>query len=383
MPLQPIANVLECALGVRPACRESPDARAPARQYDPSQQFTGAEMSKRALITGITGQDGSYLAELLLERGYEVHGLIRRASGFHTDRIDHLYRDMHLPDVGLRLHYGDMLDSSSLRRLVDEVRPDEVYNLAAQSHVRVSFDMPEYTVQTILDGTTALLEAIRQSGQQPRFYQAGSSEMFGDVVETPQRETTPFSPRSPYAAAKVGAHAMTRVYREAYGLFACNGILFNHESPRRGPTFVTRKITMGIAEILAGEADDIYLGNLDAMRDWGYAPEYMEAVWLILQRDEPDDYVIATGETHSVREFLDCAFGLVGLDPADHVHFDARYLRPAEVDLLCGDASKARAELGWEARTSFAELVQLMVEGDLREAGLEPARHIRARSVAA
>jgi GDPmannose 4,6-dehydratase len=338
-------------------------------------------VAKRALITGITGQDGSYLAELLLDKEYEVHGLIRRSSGFHTERIDHLYTDPHVPGARLRLHYGDMLDSSSLRRLIEEVQPDEVYNLAAQSHVRVSFDMPEYTAATILAGTTSLLEAIRQSGAAPRFYQAGTSEMFGDVAETPQRETTAFRPLSPYAAAKVGAHAMTRVYGEAYGLFACNGILFNHESPRRGPTFVTRKVTRGIAQILSGAADAIYLGNLDASRDWGYAPEYVESMWLMLQQKAPDDYVIATGETHTVREFLDAAFELVGLDTEQYVRFDSAYLRPAEVNCLVGDASKANERLGWCATTSFSELVRLMVEADLREAQLDPVEYMRAEQV--
>ena len=327
----------------------------------------------RALITGITGQDGSYLAELLIAKGYEVHGLIRRASGFATDRIEHLFEDPHEPDPRVRLHYGDMLDFSSLRRLVEEVEPDEVYNLAAQSHVRVSFDMPEYTVQTIMNGTTNLLEAIRQSDLDVRYYQAGSSEMFGSSPP-PQNEATPFHPRSPYAAAKVGAHAMTTVYREAYGLFAVNGILFNHESPRRGPTFVTRKITRAIASLLAGESDAIYLGNLDASRDWGFAPEYMEAAWRMLQQPEPDDFVIATGESHTVREFLETAFALTGLTIEEHVRFDPHYLRPAEVDHLLGDASKARTRLGWQPATTFAELVRIMLESDIRAAGLDPAR---------
>ena len=330
--------------------------------------------SKRALITGITGQDGSYLAELLLDRGYEVHGLIRRASGFNTDRIDHLYEDPHVAGTRIRLHYGDMLDFSSLARLVQDIEPDEVYNLAAQSQVRVSFDMPEYTVQTIMNGTTNLLEAVRQARTPVRYYQAGSSEMFGRVEETPQRETTPFHPRSPYAAAKVGAHEMTRVYREAYGLFACNGILFNHESPRRGPTFVTRKITRAIPDLITGKAEALYLGNLDAKRDWGYAPEYMDAAWRMLQQDQPDDYVVATGETHSVQEFLDLAFGLVGLDVEEYVRFDAAYLRPAEVDLLIGDASKARAALDWKPQTTFTKLVPLMVRADLEVAGLDPTQ---------
>ena len=338
---------------------------------------------RRALITGITGQDGSYLAELLLERGYTVHGLIRRASGFNTQRIDHLYEDPHIPDTRVRLHYGDMVDSSSLLRLVAEVQPHEVYNLAAQSHVRVSFDIPEYTVQTIVNGTTNLLEAIRQSGMETRFYQASSSEMFGRVAETPQRETTPFNPRSPYAAAKVGAYEMARVYRDAYDLFACNGILFNHESPRRGPTFVTRKITRGIVDILTGKADAIYLGNLDAQRDWGYAPEYMDAAWRMLQQDRPDDFVIATGESHTVRDFLELSFSLVGLDPEDHVRFDPVYLRPAEVDALLGDASKAHEQLGWRPQTRFTDLVRIMVDGELREAGIDPAQYATHRTVRA
>jgi GDPmannose 4,6-dehydratase len=334
------------------------------------------EVRPRALITGITGQDGSYLAELLIARDYEVHGLIRRSSGFATARIDHLFEDPHMPDPQVRLHYGDMLDFSSLARLVEDVQPDEVYNLAAQSHVRVSFDMPEYTVQTIMNGTTNLLEAIRQSDLDVRFYQAGSSEMFGNAPDRPMSETTAFHPRSPYAAAKVGAHAMTKVYREAYGLFACNGILFNHESPRRGPTFVTRKITRGIAAILRGDADALYLGNLDASRDWGYAPEYMDAARRMLQLDAPDDFVIATGESHTVREFLEAACELAGLELDRHVRFDAHYLRPAEVDFLLGDASKARAALDWAPRTTFRELVRIMLESDLRDAGLDPAQHL-------
>ena len=330
---------------------------------------------KRALITGVTGQDGSYLADLLLAKGYEVHGLIRRSSGFHTDRIDHLYQDPHIEGGRFFLHYGDMSDFSSLRALLDVSQPDEVFNMAAQSHVRVSFDMPEYTVATIMNGTTNLLEAIRQSGTTDvRFYQAGSSEMFGRVTETPQRESTPFRPQSPYAAAKVGAHEMVKVYRDAYGLYACNGILFNHESPRRGPTFVTRKITRAVAGIVAGQQDALYLGNLDAKRDWGFAPEYMEAIWLMLQQPAADDYVIATGEAHSVQEFLDRAFALVGLDPEDYVRFDPAYLRLAEVDELMGDSSKARDVLGWEPRTSFAELVRLMVVAELEAFEVDPTQ---------
>lgn len=334
-------------------------------------------MGKRALITGVTGQDGSYLAEFLLERGYEVHGLIRRSSDFNTARIEHLYVDPHHPEARLRLHYGDLLDSSSLRRLIEEVAPEEVYHLGAQSHVRVSFDMPEYTAQTIVGGTVSLLEAIRQSGQRPKIYHASSSEMFGGVGDVPQNEATPFQPRSPYAAAKVGAHMMVRVYREAYDLSATCGILFNHESPRRSPTFVTRKITRGVARILAGLDNALYLGNLDARRDWGYAPEYMEAVHLMLQQDQPDDFVIATGESHTVREFLDETFALAGLDVTRFVRFDPVYLRPAEVDTLRGDASKAERLLGWRPKTTFHNLVRLMLEADVRSVGLDPAVVLR------
>jgi GDPmannose 4,6-dehydratase len=331
---------------------------------------------KRALITGITGQDGSYLAELLLDKGYEVHGLMRRSSSFSTGRIDHLYSDIHKLARPLYLHYGDLSDSSSLIHTINSVKPDEVYNLGAQSHVKVSFEMPEFTADTAGMGNLRLLEAIRNADWPVRFYQAGSSEMFGLVRERPQTETTPFYPRSPYAVSKVFSHWMTVQYREAYGLFASNGILFNHESPRRGPTFVTRKITRAVAEIVAGRQTTVYLGNLDARRDWGYAPEYVESMWRILQHDQPDDFVIATGQMHTVREFLDAAFGLVGLDPDDHVVIDPRYFRPTEVDELCGDASKAARVLGWRPTTSFEELVRIMVEGDLREAGLEPAKVI-------
>jgi GDPmannose 4,6-dehydratase len=333
---------------------------------------------RRALITGITGQDGSYLAELLLEKGYEVHGLIRRSSSFNTGRIDHLYRDPHEPDVRFFLHYSDLTDSSSLVTWLNRIKPDEVYNLGAQSHVGVSFELPEFTADTVAMATLRLLEAIRHADWPVSFYQAGSSEMYGKVAETPQNENTRFSPRSPYAVAKVFAHQMTIQYREAYGLFATNGILFNHESPRRGPTFVTRKITRGIAAILAGREKKVYLGNLDARRDWGYAPEYVEAMWLMLQQPEPDDFVIATGEMHSVREFVDEAFGLVGLDPAEHIEIDPRYFRPTEVDELCGDASKARRGLGWRPRTTFHALVRLMLEADLREAGIDPDRVLTA-----
>ena len=327
---------------------------------------------KKALITGITGQDGSYLAELLLEKGYEVHGLIRRSSSFSTGRIDHLYSDIHSLERPLYLHYGDLSDSSSLINTINQVQPEEVYNLGAQSHVKVSFEMPEFTADTAGMGNLRLLEAIRYASWPMRFYQAGSSEMFGLVQERPQSETTPFYPRSPYAVAKVFAHWMTIQYRQAHGLFASNGILFNHESPRRGPTFVTRKITRAIAAIVAGRQDKLYLGNLDARRDWGYAPEYVEAMWRMLQHDEPDDFVIATGETHSVREFLDTAFRLVGRSADDHVVIDARYLRPTEVDELCGNAAKAAEVLGWRPTTSFEELVRIMVEADLKEAGVEP-----------
>ena len=334
-------------------------------------------MAKRALITGITGQDGSYLTELLLAKGYEVHGLVRRSSSFSTGRIEHLYRDPHDPERRLFLHYSDLTDSSSLVTTLNRVKPDEVYNLGAQSHVMVSFDMPEFTADASGMGTLRLLEAIRHLEHPVRFYQAGSSEMFGKVLERPQSERTPFYPRSPYAVAKVFAHWMTIQYREAYGLFAANGILFNHESPRRGPTFVTRKITRGIAAILAGAESKLYLGNLDARRDWGYAPEYVEAMWLMLQQPEPDDYVVATGEMHSVREFVESAFALVGLDWQAYVEIDSRYFRPTEVDELCGDATKARATLGWQSRTSFPELVRIMLAADLEERGLDPAAHIR------
>ena len=331
-------------------------------------------MAKRALITGITGQDGSYLAELLLGKGYEVHGLIRRSSSFSTGRIDHLYRDPHQRDVPLHLYYGDLADSSSLINSLNRIKPDEVYNLGAQSHVMVSFEMPEFTADTTGMGTLRLLEAIRHADWPIRFYQAGSSEMFGKVSESPQSERTPFFPRSPYAVSKVFAHWMTIQYRDAYDMHAVNGILFNHESPRRGGTFVTRKVTRGIAAILAQREEKLYLGNLDACRDWGYAPEYVEAMWLMLQQPAPDDYVVATGETHSVREFVELAFSLVGRDWQDFVEIDPRYFRPTEVDELCGDASKARERLGWRPRTTFPELVRLMLAADLREAGLDPDR---------
>lgn len=323
--------------------------------------------TKKALITGITGQDGSYLAEFLLAKGYEVHGIIRRASTFNTGRIDHLYQDPHVNGVRLFLHYGDISDSTNLIKLLYRIQPEEIYHLAAQSHVRVSFDIPEYTGDVSGLGTIRLLEAIRETGLRSKFYQASSSEMFGKVQEVPQRETTPFYPRSPYGAAKVYAYWMVVNYRESYGLFGCNGILFNHESARRGETFVTRKITRAAARIKVGLQDKIYLGNLDAKRDWGYAKEYVEVMWLMLQQDRPEDYVIATGETHSVGEFLEEAFSYAGLNWRDHVEIDPQYYRPAEVDLLIGDASKAKKQLGWEPKTSFKELVQLMVDADMAE----------------
>jgi GDPmannose 4,6-dehydratase len=326
--------------------------------------------SRRALITGVTGQDGSYLAELLLDKGYEVHGVVRRASTFNTERLEHLYQDQHEPDTRLLLHYGDVTDGQRITNLVLDLAPDEIYNLAAQSHVRVSFDEPLYTVDVVAKGTLAVLEAARQlSKRQPvRVYQASSSEMFGDVREVPQTEATPFYPRSPYACAKVYAFHQTVNYREAYNLFACNGILFNHESPRRGETFVTRKITRAATRIKEGLQDKLYLGNLDAKRDWGYAKEYVEAMWLMLQSDEPNDYVIATNETHTIREFLEVSFGYLDLDWQDYVEIDPRYFRPTEVDLLMGDYSKARDLLGWEPKTTFADLTQLMVEADWEQA---------------
>lgn len=331
---------------------------------------------KRALVTGITGQDGSYLAELLLSKGYEVHGLMRRSSTFSTARIEHLYRDPHEQQRPFFLHYGDLLDSSSLIHTLKQVKPDEVYNLGAQSHVKVSFEMPEFTGEATGMGTLRLLEAVRYADWPIRFYQAGSSEMFGKVQERPQSEKTPFHPRSPYGVSKLFAHWMTVEYREAYGMHATNGILFNHESPRRGRTFVTRKVTRGLAEILAGREKKLYLGNLDARRDWGYAPEYVEAMWRMLQQPAPDDYVVATGEMHTVREFVDASFALVGLDWNDYVEIDSRYYRPTEVDELCGDASKAAELLGWRPRTCFSDLVRIMVEADLAEAGLEPGKFV-------
>jgi len=339
--------------------------------------------TKRAFVTGITGQDGSYLAELLLDKGYEVHGLVRRSSTFGTQRIEHLYRDIHEVERPLVLHHGDMADGNGLARLIREIRPDEVYNLAAQSHVRVSFDQPTYTADVTAVGVLRLLEAIRDFqdavGCQIRFYQASSSEMFGKVAETPQRETTPFHPRSPYGVAKLYAHWITVNYRESYGLHASCGILFNHESPRRGETFVTRKITRAATRIKLGLQSKLYLGNLDARRDWGFAGDYVEAMWLMLQQDTPDDYVVATDATFSVREFCEQAFGRLDLDYRDFVAIDPRYFRPAEVDLLLGCADKARTRLGWCPRVSFPELVSLMVDADmdlarreqvLRDAGL-------------
>jgi GDPmannose 4,6-dehydratase len=335
-------------------------------------------LSKRALITGITGQDGSYLTELLLRKGYEVHGVIRRASTFNTDRIDHIYQDPHGSDRRLYLHHGDLSTGEQLTNLIYNMRPDEIYHLGAQSHVRVSFDVPEFTGDITGLGTTRILEAVRCSGIACRFYQAGSSEMFG-AASPPQREDTPFHPRSPYGAAKVYSHWMTVNYREAYGMFAANGILFNHESPRRGETFVTRKVTRAAARIYAGHQDKLYLGNLDSRRDWGYAPEYVEGMWRILQQESPSDYVLGTGESHTVRELLEEAFGYLDLDWKAYVELDPRYLRPAEVDFLLSDAGRAREELEWEPRINFRELVRIMVDADVEAIGLVPrgtGRHI-------
>jgi GDPmannose 4,6-dehydratase len=320
---------------------------------------------KKALITGVTGQDGSYLAELLLAKGYAVYGIIRRSSSFNTGRIDHIYEDQHVPNPHLRLVYGDLNDASSLNRIIRDVAPDEIYNLGAQSHVRVSFDIPEYTGEITAIGAVRLLEAIRESRIHTKFYQASSSEMFGNAP-APQNEKTPLLPRSPYAAAKLYAHWMTTTYRDGYGLFACNGILFNHESPRRGETFVTRKITKAVARIHAGRQQKLFLGNLDARRDWGFAGDYVEAMWLMMQQDKPDDYVIATGETHSVREFLEEAFGRMDMDWKKYVEIDSRYYRPAEVDLLLGDATKAKAKLNWKPKVHFKELVHMMVDSDVK-----------------
>ncbi len=322
---------------------------------------------KKALITGITGQDGSYLADLLLSKGYEVHGIIRRASTFNTSRIDHLYQDPHVNGVKLFLHYGDLADSVNLVKLIYQLTPDEIYHLGAQSHVRVSFDIPEYTADVTGVGTIRILEAMREAGVKSRFYQASSSEMFGKVQDVPQTETTPFWPRSPYGAAKVFAYWATVNYRESYGMHTTNGILFNHESPRRGETFVTRKITRAVAAIKLGRQKELFLGNLDAKRDWGYAPEYVEGMWRMVQHDTPDDYVLATNETHTVREFVEEAFARVDLDWKEFVKYDARYERPAEVDLLIGNPAKAKRILGWEPKTTFKELVGIMVDADLAD----------------
>lgn len=323
-------------------------------------------MPRKALITGITGQDGSYLAEFLLFKDYEVHGLKRRSSSFNTERIDSVLLDAHERNARLLLHFGDLSDTSNLIRLLLTIRPDEIYHLGAQSHVQVSFEIPEYTGAITGVGTVRLLEAIRQSGIPAKFYNAASSEMFGNAPEVPQRETTPFRPQSPYACSKIYSYWSTVNYREAFGLFACNGILFNHESPRRGETFVTRKITRAIARILAGLQDKLYLGNLEAKRDWGFAGDYVEAIWMMMQQPDPDDFVIATGESHSVREFAEMAFGYTGLDWRKYIEIDPSYFRPTEVDFLCGDASKARAQLGWRPKTRFADLVKLMVDADIR-----------------
>ena len=343
---------------------------------------------KRALITGITGQDGSYLAELLLKKGYEVHGMIRRSSSFNTGRINHIYQDPHESGVHLYLHYGDLNDASSLNQVLRDVKPDEIYNLGAQSHVRVSFDIPEYTGEVDALGTVRILEAIRETEVQAKFYQASSSELFGKVVETPQRETTPFYPRSPYACAKAYSYYITVNYRESYDLFACNGILFNHESPRRGETFVTRKITRAASRIKLGMQSSLFLGNLDAKRDWGYAGDYVELMWLMLQQPEPDDYVIATGETHAVREFAERSFARLGM-PLEWqgtgihekgidtrtgkivIEIDPKYFRPTEVDLLLGDPAKAKLKLGWEPKVTFEELVKMMVDADMKMAERE------------
>jgi len=343
----------------------SDDASGLAIEGELAESVTQLAMAKKALITGITGQDGSYLAELLLAKGYEVHGIIRRASTFNTGRLEPIYADPHSGKSRLFLHYGDLSDASALARLIGKIKPAEVYNLAAQSHVRVSFDSPEYTTDITATGTVRLLEAIRETGIRARFYQASSSEMYGKVQDIPQTEKTPFYPRSPYGCAKVFSFWATVNYRESYGMHASNGILFNHESPRRGETFVTRKITRAVAHIKAGLQDKLFLGNLDAKRDWGYAKEYVEAMWLMLQQDEPDDYVIATNETHSVKEFLELTFEYAGLNWKKHVEIDSRYFRPAEVDMLIGDYSKARKKLGWKPKTRFADLARLMVDADI------------------
>ena len=328
-------------------------------------------MTKKALITGITGQDGSYLAELLLAKGYEVHGVIRRSSSFNTGRIDHLYNNPEISGVKFFLHYGDLADASNISRLLEKIVPDEIYNLAAQSHVKVSFDVPEYTTDIDATGTCRILDAIKDTHIKTKFYQASSSEMYGKVQEIPQKESTPFYPRSPYACAKLYSHWLTVNYRESYGIFGCSGILFNHESPRRGETFVTRKITRGLADIMSKKTDKLYLGNLYAKRDWGFAGDYVEAMWLMLQQEEADDYVIATGETYSVKEFLDESFGYAGLDWKKHVEISEKYFRPAEVDLLIGDSSKAREKLGWKPKVNFKQLVKMMVDADLDKVGIK------------
>lgn len=338
-------------------------------------------MSPRALVTGITGQDGSYLAELLLSKGYEVHGVVRRTSSFNRGRIEHLHQDEHAPDAKLFLHYGDLSDSASLFNIVEDVRPDEVYNLAAQSHVRVSFDNAEYTADVTALGALRMLEAVRRFAPKARYYQASSSEMYGGVQAKAQDESTPFHPRSPYAVAKVFAYWQTINCREAYGLHASNGVLFNHESPRRGENFVTRKATLAAARIKEGLQEKVYMGNLDARRDWGFAGDFVEAMWLMAQQDEPDDYVVATGETHSVRELLELAFAAVDLDWRDHVEIDQRYFRPSEVDYLHGDPSKAKRKLGWEPKVSFPELVRMMVESDLAVARAEKQAASRAGGI--
>eukprot|EP00913_Durusdinium_trenchii_P005897 g5509.t1 len=366
----------------RPAAARRARAGQRASEESPAvsdQTHTG----KRAIITGITGQDGSYLAELLIEKGYEVHGIVRRASTFNTDRIDHIYQDPHIAGTKLFLHYGDLCDGNNISMLMDQIKPHEVYNLGAQSHVRVSFDMPIYTAETVAMGALKLLEAVRdfqqKSGQQVRYYQASSSEMYGKVIETPQTELTPFYPRSPYACAKVMAHWATVNYRESYDLHASCGILFNHESPRRGETFVTRKITRAVGRIKMGLQNKLFLGNLDSKRDWGFAGDYVEMMWRMLQQDVADDYVVATNKTWSVREFAEKAFSQAGLDFEKYVEFDKRYLRPAEVDLLLGDPAKAKEKLGWVPTTSFDELVTMMVDGDMelarREKTLKDAGH--------
>lgn len=337
-------------------------------------------MKKRkiALITGITGQDGSYLAEFLLKKGYDVHGIMRRASVFNTERVEQIYQDPHQSNKRFFLHYGDLSDASNLNQLLKKIQPDEIYNLGAQSHVKVSFEIPEYTANATALGTLRLLDAIRENKLKTKFYQAGSSEMFGDVAESPQTEKTPFNPASPYGAAKVFAHHLCKIYREGYGMFICNGILFNHESPRRGKTFVTRKITTGIAAIMAGKIKKIYLGNLDAKRDWGFAPEYVEVMWKMLQQRKPDDYVIATGETHSIREFLEEAFGLLGIKEWEkYIGIDPKYYRPVEVSFLLGNPAKAKKVLGWKPKVKFKDLVKIMLETDLKEAGLDPVKFMK------